>query len=1017
MFKVSKKMLAVLLTAAMITGEITWANQSELETSTVLLAIKSGDDLIEEEPLFEILDFDKYVLVPLNGLSAYLPFNITFDREANTVTVEDQISKRQAIIDLKNRKYVVEGELRWPLGDQPPISLNGEFYVSPSLIEYLVDVKIDWSYKYQELIIHADWMEKKQDYRATGDEGEENDTKINYLEGSPYSIGSIRYKLGWEYREDENNVTSSEGSLELRGDGRAGDWAISLGGKVEYESDQETEVIPSLIRAKYNENNQLIILGDADVFFENTLEQQRVRGFLYMTPDDAFSRYLAPHTVISGPAEPGDKVTLLVNGKEKGGLVIGTKSKGYRFDNVPLLINRLNIIKVIVEKPSGEQFVTEEKIAASLRILEDGTHSIMAASGKYKKYQDDEDWVGEMAGFKTRHKLFNNTISFDCEATRTKLLNVDDNDNPAGIGADTGIAFRIGEHTVCALDWLVGGAETDLKNGWESSLLYCLERGFIEGIVFYVDPTISDDDWVETKSGKGFQVLGEIEISDRTSYETEAEVVDGLPGMDPFYSLEYVDVKRVHKFGPTLDNKYTVGFSNINLEKTCEYSIDKYQEDLSRIYSEQYVFKKNYSLNNYFAYDKIDFEHQNKAGAQNVVTTETDYVQMLTDTWLLRISNDYQLMDGDKSPDRESSPGADWSFESELQWVSPKMWLGANYEVFYKKENEAHFEPMSRKIEFWNKYFFNEQLTLSSNLARILMDQDYYTSAELNLNYFIGKSKDKYYASLEYLSPYKTRQEPQFSYKIGLIRNFKNGLEFKLETERLYETIIDDNPEKVIRLSLGQAIGFDGGRSKTVRPDSNNLSFINGLVYLDENGNRQYDDGEKRLPNIKMSLNGRVAVSDENGEYIFNYVQPGTYQLDFALKSLTADYTPATDVKLLRIRETENMFFDFGLTMNGAISGKVFLDVNSNGIYDQGDKPLNWVELDLDGGQKKIFTNNDGTFYFENVPLGEHTLAVMEESIPKEMMLVGEKSFAFTLKEEALDVSDLQIRVVYKFKE
>ncbi len=1005
MSKVFTKILIASILVIMLFVQITWANQ-EIETSTVLLVIKSEDELIEEEPLFEILDFDKYVLVPLNGLSAYLPYNITFDREANTVTVDDQVSKRQAIIDLKNRKYVVGDELHWPQGEQPPVSLNGEFYVCPSLIEYLVDVKIEWSYKYQELTIRADWMEKKIGPGMSTDSEEERDSKINYLEGPPYSIGSIRYKLGWEYREDEYDGKSSEGSMEIRGDGRAGDWAISLGGKVDYESNEGTELIPSLIRAKYNENNQLIILGDADVYLENTLEQQRVRGFLYMTPDDAFSRYLVPHTNIYGPAEPGDKVTLFVNGKEKGGMGIGPKDKNYLFENVPLYIKRLNIIKVIIEKPSGEQLVTEEKIAASLRILEDGTHSVMAASGKYKRFEDDEEWIGEMAGFKTRHKLINNTISFDCEATSFKLY--DDSENPASIGANTGIAFRIGEHTVCALDWLVGGVESNSKNGWESSLMYCLERGFIEGIVFYVDPAITDKDRVNADPGKGLQVLGEIEISDRTSYLTEAKVIKALPGMYEFDSLKDIDLRMVHKFGPTLDNKLTVGLRNKEEDKTLYFS---YQENLLRIYSEQYFLKKKYSLNNYFAYDEIDFEDAYGVGNKNVLTAETDYVQMLTDTLLLRVSNEYNKEEGDRLQE------ADWSYETELQWVSPKMWLGGNYEVYQYSDNCSHFEPISRKFEVWNKYFFNEYLTLSSNLSRVLRDGDYYSSAELNLNYFIGQTRDKYYASFEYISPYQTRSDSQYSYKIGLIRYFKNGLEFKLETERLYETILAEEPEKVIRLSCGQAIGFGNGRAKTVNYDNNNLSFISGLVYLDENGNHQYDPGEKLLPNIKMSLNGRIAVSNEKGEYIYKYVQPGIYKLNFALKSLTADYTPATDIKLLRIRETENMFFDFGLTMNGSISGKVYIDINSNGVYDKGDQPINWVELVLDNGQRKIFTNNDGTFYFENIPLGEHTLVVKEESIPKEMMIVGEKSFTLTLKEDALDVSDLQIRVVYKFKE
>lgn len=1003
MHRISGKIFTMLF-LGMILVQISWANQ-EVETSTVFLAIKSGDEIIEEEPLFEILDFEKYILVPLNGLSAYLPYNITYDREANTVTVDDQISKRQAIIDLKNRKYVVENEFRWP--DQPLFTLNGEFYVSPSLIEFLADVKIEWNYKYQELLVHADWMEPKQNIALPGEDGEESETKIDYLEGPKYSLGSIRYKLGWEYREDEYDGNSSEGSLELRGDGRAGNWAISLGGKVDYESNEATEAIPSLIRAKYNENNQLLIFGDADVFFENTVEQQRVRGVLYMTPDDSFTRYLVPHTVVSGPAEPGDKVTLLVNGKEKGGMIVGPKSKEYRFDNVPLLIKRQNTIKVIIQKPTGEQLVTEEKIAASLKILKDDTHSVMATMGKYKRYEDDEEWTGEVTGFKTRHKLLNNKISFDCEAVYTKLY--DDSAKPAGIGADTGIAFRLGEHTVCALDWLVGGVEDDLQNGWESSILYCLENGFIEGIVFYIDPAISNNDRVQVDPGKGVQVLGEIEISERTSYLIDAVNRNALPGMYEFDSLKDIDLSMVYKFGPTLDDRFIVGLRNIE-EKKDRNIYFSYQEDLIRFYSEQYLFKKKFSLNNHLAYDDVKFEDWFGKGDRKAVTAETDYVQMVTGNLLWRVSNDYHKIDGGRMPE------TDWSFESELQWISPKLWLGGNYEENRYSYNLDPLDIVYRKIELWNKYFINEYFTVNCNVARVLREEDYYSSCEVNLNYFLGHNIDKYYAAFEYISPFKNREDPQKAYRIGLLKNFKNGLELKIEVEKLYETIYAEKPENVVRLSCGQAVGFGSGRAKSVNYDVNNISFISGLVYLDENGNCKYDAGEKRIPDIKMSLNGRIAVSDANGEYIYKYVQPGTYQLNFALKSLTADYTPATDVKLIRIRETENMFFDFGLTMNGAVSGKVFIDINSNGIYDRGDRPLNWVELELDGA-KKIFTNNDGTFYFENIPLGEHTIVVKEESIPKEMMIVGAKTFTFTIREDALDLSDLQIRIVYKFKE
>jgi cyclophilin family peptidyl-prolyl cis-trans isomerase len=67
-----------------------------------------------------------------------------------------------------------------------------------------------------------------------------------------------------------------------------------------------------------------------------------------------------------------------------------------------------------------------------------------------------------------------------------------------------------------------------------------------------------------------------------------------------------------------------------------------------------------------------------------------------------------------------------------------------------------------------------------------------------------------------------------------------------------------------------------------------NAGAISGQVFLDANGNNRFDAGEFALPGVQITLSGTTnsnqAVSlststDANGNYSFQQVQPGTYQL------------------------------------------------------------------------------------------------------------------------------------------
>jgi hypothetical protein len=989
---------------------LTYAAEAELETSVVVLSVKSEGYTIEKDPFFEILDLQSHILLPLNKLAKRLEINFTYQREENILLVAAAKADRQVRIDLDKRVYSANGNPLW--ADQPPLVLANDFYLTPLLFEYLSAVKVEWNFQYQELAINGNWPVKTTGAGATGQSGPADGETVAYLEGPACFLGTIRYELNWEYREDELGHAVSESSLNLRGDGRLGAWAISLGGEVTYEEKEEKTLDLSLIKAKYNDRNKFIVIGDSQIYLEKTLEDQDLRGVLIMSSENTFARSLIPYTTVAGPAGPDDKVTLYVNDKAFNETIVAPGQAGYRFNDVPLEGKRLNIIKIIIEKPSGKRLVTEETVAASRKILDPGTHEWMIGGG-YCRHDASEEWEKKLAVFKAKQNIGN---KFYLESEIARFQEYDAVKAATTLySADNGIAFKLGRNTVCSLDWLFGGKADKLAQGWTTEMLYCLKNGFIEGIVFDVNPIITEDAAVRADPGKGFQLLGELEFDEQTTYRAQVLAIDpvNLAKM-PEYVAHYGELQRQRRHGATGQNLFTVGAYN-------EIEIDDGQTvNTTQLYAQQCLYHKHSSSRNYLAGDYIDtVESDGRRGAARTLEYEVDYLKSYDDSVLYNFSGEAVLRSG----------YADYTkirLETGFKWFYTKRLTSIYAETEFYKSDSAYntatagyhtpFALDSGVFGFRNKYFRNEEWSLYTEYEWNYHNRaDHYTETTVNLTRLLKNNVGKYYAEYTYTSPYDTRTKPRHSYKIGGARQLKNGLTINLEAEKIYETILSDRAERVFSLTCSQAIGFSRKRRKTVAVDDENPSIVSGIVYLDENGNSQWDKNEKTLPEIRMSLNGRRAITNEKGEYLYQYVEPDCYKLYFDLRSLAADYTPISDAILFKIQENENIFFDFGVTLNGSVAGQVFLDQNGNRIYDEDDQPLDWVAVVLDNSQKKVFTGADGSFYFENVPLGEHTVEILAESLPKDLTVVGPSSFNRLIQENTLDIRDINVPVIYKF--
>ena len=197
------------------------------------------------------------------------------------------------------------------------------------------------------------------------------------------------------------------------------------------------------------------------------------------------------------------------------------------------------------------------------------------------------------------------------------------------------------------------------------------------------------------------------------------------------------------------------------------------------------------------------------------------------------------------------------------------------------------------------------------------------------------------------------------------------------------------------------------------------LTWDAGLVYYSALGGYAYDDRNYNdvqdlgipLTGTKVSLyrvidNVReeqpiaTAVVDENGEYLFEYLLEGEYQVLFeypegyqaVLPNIGGDDALDSDVfetapdlnsgytQTIRLPANSiSLHNDGGARLYGAIGDYVWLDANKNGIQDAGEEPVQNVTVYLqmrEGGSsiwKKVdttTTNEKGYYVFESLKGG-----------------------------------------------
>ncbi len=174
---------------------------------------------------------------------------------------------------------------------------------------------------------------------------------------------------------------------------------------------------------------------------------------------------------------------------------------------------------------------------------------------------------------------------------------------------------------------------------------------------------------------------------------------------------------------------------------------------------------------------------------------------------------------------------------------------------------------------------------------------------------------------------------------------------------------------------------------------------ISGVVYIDADADFQRDSAEATIAGVKVDLrdgNGNVVattVTDANGRYRFEGLAPGDYQI---FEHQPAGYYQGgqhigsgggnilgADLTGLKLATGRNVVdYDFGELLPGSISGYVHVDSNGNCTYEEGEKPIAGVRVELrdEEGNRIAETTTDasGLYRFGNLPPGRYHIVEIQ---------------------------------------
>lgn len=197
--------------------------------------------------------------------------------------------------------------------------------------------------------------------------------------------------------------------------------------------------------------------------------------------------------------------------------------------------------------------------------------------------------------------------------------------------------------------------------------------------------------------------------------------------------------------------------------------------------------------------------------------------------------------------------------------------------------------------------------------------------------------------------------------------------------------------------------------------------WLEGQVFVDEDGDGQPDPGEAGVEGAVLSAGGVQVATGRGGRFLFPPLAPGRYAL--AVDSLPEGVRlrgPAPEAVEVVLAGRTTVFLP--VERLGEIAGVVFEDLDGSGAQDEGEPGLAGVRVVLEGeGREPVdaFTSPLGRFAWTGLPAGTYRVRVDAATLPAARVLLGAAEQEVVLgpgavEEVAFGVGPRPVVVVYR---
>lgn len=221
---------------------------------------------------------------------------------------------------------------------------------------------------------------------------------------------------------------------------------------------------------------------------------------------------------------------------------------------------------------------------------------------------------------------------------------------------------------------------------------------------------------------------------------------------------------------------------------------------------------------------------------------------------------------------------------------------------------------------------------------------------------------------------------------LGLEYRIKSGVYLSLgyEWNVRQPDFGQDEYRQSLNLQVSMGLLFGSGHPSIIPygGDNQTTGAVSGIVYADLNGNGRRDSGEPGINGIRVRIDEiEITVTDSEGRYVFYNVATGIHRLSLDETTLPVVYNPVEHRRMIHVIAGSSLKEDLGVIVVGAVSGKVFIDANDNGAYDDGETTLAGVRVQTEAGDVWATTDQQGAYYIQ-LMAGEHRLNIDASTLP-----------------------------------